>query len=103
MDARGATFEAVGVRNGRIDAMGTQAAVAERLERGFSRIDLHGHTLLPGFYAAHDHFPEADENDLYQVDLNSQPLGTVHNINELVAALKRKADTPDGIARLAGA
>ncbi len=92
MDARGSTFEAVGVRNGRIVAVGTQAAVAERLEPGFSRIDLHGHTLLPGFYAAHDHFPEAGENDLYQVDLNSPPLGAVHNMDELIAALKRKAD-----------
>ncbi|MEI7953608.1 MAG: amidohydrolase [Verrucomicrobiota bacterium] len=92
MDASGAIFEAVGVRDGRIVAVGTQAAVAERLDPGFSQIDLQGHSLLPGFYAAHDHFPEAGENDLYQVDLNSPPLGTVHNIDELVAALKRKAE-----------
>ena len=97
MDAPGATFAAVGVRDGRIVAVGTEAAVTASLQPGFTRRDLRGHTLLPGFYAAHDHFPEAGENDLYQVDLNSPPLGPVHNIDELVAALKRKADaTPSG-------
>ena len=97
MDARGATFEAVGARDGRIVAVGSPAAVAQSLHPGFAQIDLHGHTLLPGFYAAHDHFPEAGENELYQVDLNSSPIGSIHNMDELVAALKRKADaTPAG-------
>jgi len=97
MDAGGATFEAVGARDGRIVAVGTKAAVAQTLHAGFAQIDLHGHTLLPGFYAAHDHFPEAGENELYQVDLNSPPIGAIHTMDELVAALKRKADaTPPG-------
>lgn len=97
MDARGASFEAVGVRGGRIVAVGSRELVSRSLRPGFTQVDLHGHTLLPGFYAAHDHFPEAGENDLYQVDLNSPPIGTIRNIDELVAALKRKADaTPAG-------
>jgi len=95
MDAHGATFEAVAVRDGRIVAVGSHAAVAQRLRPGFTQIDLHGHSLLPGFYAAHDHFPEAGENELYQVDLNSPPLGSIHNMDELIAALKRKADATE--------
>ena len=95
MDAHGATFEALGVRDGRIVAVGSQAAVAQHLQPGFTQIDLHGHALLPGFYAAHDHFPEAGENELYQVDLNSPPLGSIHNMDELIAALKHKADATE--------
>lgn len=97
MDARGGVFEAMGVRDGRIVAVGTQAVVSPRLGPGFVQVDLHGRTLLPGFYAAHDHFPEAGENELYQVDLNSPPIGTIRTMDELIAALKRKADaTPAG-------
>jgi predicted amidohydrolase YtcJ len=97
MDARGSVCEAVGVRDGRIVAVGTQAAVTESLRPGFAQIDLGGRTMLPGFYAAHDHFPEAGENELYQVDLNSPPIGTIRNMDGLVAALKRKAAaTPAG-------
>ena len=97
MDATGNNIEAVGVRNGRIVATGTADAVAGKLHPGYERFDLHGHTMLPGFYAAHDHFPEAGDNELYQVDLNSPPLGKIRNMEELIAALKRKADTtPEG-------
>ena len=97
MDAQGQSFEAVGVRDGRIVAVGTRDAVSAILPAGFTRVDLHGHTLLPGFYAAHDHFPEAGENDLYQVDLNSPPIGSIRDMEQLIAALKRKADvTPEG-------
>jgi hypothetical protein len=97
MDAQGRMLEAVGVRDGRIVVVGGKAAVAEVLQPGFKRIDLQGRTLLPGFYAAHDHFPEAGENTLYQVDLNSPPIGSIRNMDELIAALKRKAEvTPEG-------
>ena len=97
MDAKGNRIEAVAVRDGRIIATGAMDAVAGKLHPGYERIDLQGRTMLPGFYAAHDHFPEAGDNELYQVDLNSPPLGKIHNMEELIAALKRKADTtPDG-------
>ena len=97
MDARGRTFEALGVREGRIVAVGTKAAVSQSLRPGFEQIDLGGRTLLPGFYAAHDHFPSAGSVELYQVDLNSPPIGAIRNMDQLIAALKRKADaTPAG-------
>ena len=97
MDAENRTFEAVGVREGKIISVGTRETVAASLKPGFDEIDLHGRTMLPGFYAAHDHFPEAGENELLSVDLNSPELGPIHDIAELIAALKRKADaTPPG-------
>ena len=97
MNAQGSNFEAVGVRAGRIVAVGTKESVAWSLQPGFKQYDLGGRTLLPGFYAAHDHFPEAGENALYQVDLNSPPIGAIRDMDQLIAALKRKAGvTPEG-------
>lgn len=97
MDAENRTFEAVGVREGKIVSVGTRETVAASLKPGFDEIDLQGRTMLPGFYAAHDHFPEVGENELLSVDLNSPELGPIHDIEELIAALKRKADaTPPG-------
>lgn len=97
MDAQGRTFDALGVRDGRIVAVGTKEAVSASLRPGFAQTDLRGRTVLPGFYAAHDHFPDAGLDELYQVDLNSPPIGTIRNMDELVAALRRKADaTPPG-------
>jgi predicted amidohydrolase YtcJ len=97
MDARETIHEALGVRDGRIVAVGNKDVVEGVMHPGFETIDLRGGALLPGFYAAHDHFPEAGENELFQVDLNSPPLGAIKNMDELVAAMKRKADaTPVG-------
>ncbi|MCE9611170.1 MAG: amidohydrolase [Chthoniobacter sp.] len=97
MDAAGGTFDALGVRDGRIVAVGKKDNVAAGLRPGFAQTDLRGRTVLPGFYAAHDHFPDAGLAELYQVDLNSPPIGGIRNMEQLVAALKRKADaTPPG-------
>ena len=85
------------MREGKIVSVGTRQAVAASLKPGFDEINLRGHTMLPGFYAAHDHFPEVGENEMLSVDLNSPELGLIQNIEELIAALKCKADaTPPG-------
>ena len=85
------------MREGKIVSVGTRQAVAASLKPGFDEINLRGHTMLPGFYAAHDHFPEVGENKMLSVDLNSPELGLIQNIEELIAALKCKADaTPPG-------
>ena len=97
MDAEGRVWEALGVRAGRIVAVGTKAAVAEKLRPGFAEVDLRGRTVLPGFYAAHDHFPDSGLNELSKVDLNSPPIGEIRTMDDLIAALKRKAEaTPAG-------
>src|SRR5580692_10944008 len=57
MDERGTVTEAVRVgENGRIVAVGKRADVAKAAGTPAQVIDLRGRTLLPGFYAAHDHF-----------------------------------------------
>jgi len=93
MDSRGTVAEAVAVRDGRIVAVGKTAELRALGEA----VDLKGRVLLPGFYAAHDHFPQAGLLALTQVDLNSPPIGAITSMDELVAALKKKAaTTPKG-------
>jgi predicted amidohydrolase YtcJ len=83
--------EAVAVRRDKIVAVGSLAEVRKAVGKDAESIDLHGKALLPGFYAAHDHFPSWGRTSLYQVDLNSPPIGTVRRMDELVEALRAKA------------
>jgi hypothetical protein len=50
-----------------------------------------GKTMLPGFIDAHGHFPWNGNDELYGVKLYNPPIGTINNIEEMLAALKRKA------------
>ena len=94
MDPMGRVAEAVSIENGRILQVGSNAEVGVDAKK---IVDLKGRTLLPGFYAAHDHFPSSGLAALYQVDLNSPPMGSVRTMAELIAALGKKAQsTPPG-------
>ena len=55
-------------------------------------VDLKGKTMLPGFVDGHGHFPEQGQYDLYEVNLNSYPLGTMTCIDDYIVALKAKSD-----------
>lgn len=94
MDRTGRGAEAVAIENGRILRAGTNTEIG--VDAG-QVIDLKGRTLLPGFYAAHDHFPSSGLTALYQVDLNSPPMGAIRTLSELIAALSKKTQaTPKG-------
>ncbi len=84
--------------NGMFTAVGTNAQILRLKTPSTQVIDLKGLTVTPGFNDAHLH-PQAifDENSpYYRVWLGSDKVKT---INELVAALKRKAAiTPPGKA-----
>jgi len=91
------TAQAVAVREGKIIAVGSNSQIRALIEPGTKATDLDGKTLLPGFYAAHDHFPSAGRVALYDVDLNSPPIGTMRTMDDIVAALRNKAArTPPG-------
>ena len=97
LDARTSTAEAVAVSRGEIVAVGSRTEIERRIGATTMVVDLGGKTLLPGLYSAHDHFPSSGVTALFQVDLNSPPIGTMESIDDVVAALKRKADaTPPG-------
>lgn len=91
------TAEAVAVRGEEIVAVGTSDEVQALAGADTRVVDLDGKTMLPGFYAAHDHFPGSGRVAVSSVDLNSPPIGTIETMDELVAALsERAAGTPAG-------
>ncbi len=55
MDPRQSEAEALAVRGGRLLAVGSNAAVLAAAEPGARRLDLRGHTVVPGFHDAHLH------------------------------------------------
>ncbi len=89
--------QAVAVRGDEIIAVGSDQEVQELVGASTEVIDLDGKTMLPGFYAPHDHFPGSGRVAVSSVDLNSPPIGDVATMAELVAALSaRAAETPAG-------
>lgn len=95
MDANSRVVEAVGVEGERIGAVGTLAEVRAWAGSGATEVDLHGRAVVPGFIDAHGHFPG---NGMYAraADLNSPPIGTVHNVDELVTRLQQQAKETSG-------
>ena len=90
MDAEDSTAEAVTVRNGRIEAVGTNQEVNQRITDECVVVDLAGKTVVPGFIEAHGHFPWSGF-DAIGVNLNSSPIGSMTRISDVVEALKKKA------------
>jgi predicted amidohydrolase YtcJ len=88
--------EAFAVENGRFTAVGTTAEIRRLATSATKVIDLKGMTVTPGFNDAHVHpVGVYDESSPYYTPW----LGPekVHNMDELIAALKAKADrTPAG-------
>ncbi|MFY0255553.1 amidohydrolase [Chitinophaga sp. 30R24] len=96
MDPARPYAEAFAVTNGRFSAIGTNAEIRRMAKPSTKIIDLKGMTVTPGFNDTHLH-PSGvyDENSPYYVPW----LGPekVHNMDELIAVLKAKADkTPPG-------
>ena len=97
MDAASHTVEAVAVKRDRIAALGTTADIRKLAGAATKVIDLRGKAMLPGFVDAHSHFPGAGTSALYEVNVQSPPLGPVNGIGDMIAALKEKAQqTPKG-------
>ena len=96
VDTAHPSAQAFAVDNGRFTAVGTNAQILKLKTPSTTVIDLKGMTVTPGFIDAHLH-PQAifDENSpYYRVWLGSDKVKTM---DELVAALKRKAAiTPPG-------
>jgi predicted amidohydrolase YtcJ len=88
--------EAFAVTNGRFTAVGSNAEIRRLAAPGTKVVDLKGMTVTPGFNDVHLHpVGVYDESSPY----NTPWLGPekVHNMAELIAALKAKADrTPAG-------
>jgi predicted amidohydrolase YtcJ len=97
MDADNSVVEALAVDFGRIVAVGTEAELASWVDSTKPQVvDLEGRALMPGFIDAHGHFPGAGIDAVF-VDLNSPPIGSVTNIEGMVAKLAARAnETSEG-------
>lgn len=82
----------VAVKDDRIVAVGTKDAILAMAGDHTRKVDLKGKTLVPGFIDAHGHFPVNGINELYGVNLFCPPIGTIKNIDEMVTALRKKAE-----------
>lgn len=97
MDSSNSTAEALAVKGDKITAVGTKQSIQVLAGDNTKIVDLGGRTLLPGFYDTHSHFPSSGTVALYRVDCNSPPIGTMKEIGDIIAALKKRAQKiPEG-------
>src|SRR6185312_7080655 len=87
VDKGNSSAEAVAVRDGRILAVGRSSYVSRHIGAGTKVVDLKGKTVIPGIYDAHSHFPNTRHPTL-GADLNSPPIGSVRNIDDIITALQ---------------
>ena len=79
MDADNRIAEAVSVRDGIIEQVGTAAEISALITDSTTIVDLAGRTLIPGFVDSHGHFPGSGQT-AFTVDLNSPPIGDTESI-----------------------
>ena len=93
MDSRDSVVQAVGIRNGRIAALGTNDEVSAYKHSRTTVIDAQGKTVLPGFIEPHNHMV-GYSTDLLEVDVRTPPN---RNIGDIVELLRERAYiTPPG-------
>jgi predicted amidohydrolase YtcJ len=86
MDASNTVAEAVLVRAGQIEAVGSSEDLVSRIDDDTVVVDLRGRALMPGFIDAHGHFPGSGQT-VFSVDLNSPPIGRVTDLEGLLGSL----------------
>ena len=79
--------EAIAVQNGKIVAVGSLSDVIFRTGKTAKRVDLLGHTLMPGFFDAHGHVSFVGQN-AGMVQLQPPPVGGVDSIAKLQATTR---------------
>lgn len=79
--------EAVAVQNGHILAIGDLASVSKSAGERAVRVDLKGHTMLPGFIDVHGHLGFVGQNAA-MAQLQPPPVGGVASIAQLQDALR---------------
>ena len=87
MDPDSKIAEAVSVRDGVIDRVGSTGEILALVTEDTDVVDLSGRTLVPGFVDAHGHFPGSGQT-AFTVDLNSPPIGDTESITELLDKLR---------------
>ena len=89
MDARNSVVQAVGIRDGRIAALGSNDEALAGKRTGTTVIDARGKTVLPGFIEPHNHMVGFSTN-LLEVDVRTPPN---RSIADIVDRLRERAST----------
>jgi len=95
LDATNRVVEALGVEGDRIGAVGSEAEVRAWAGANPHVVELSGRALLPGFIDAHGHYPGAGVY-VHAADLNAPPIGSVRNLDDLIARLEAQATAQPG-------
>jgi len=93
MDAKGTIAQAVGIRHGRIDVIGTTQQVLEIKTRKDEVIDLKGKTVFPGFIDAHNHMIYYG-TELLGINCRAESIRTIDDIVTEIAG--NVASSPPG-------
>jgi predicted amidohydrolase YtcJ len=90
MDSHDSIAEAVGVRDGKIIAIGADRDILRLADAATRRIDLHGRTATPGLVDSHAHIADAGVEELYHVHLSdaSTVADVVRRVQAGIAGLK---------------
>ena len=91
MDAENRIAQAISLRGDRIEAVGATDEIMALVGAETEVVDLRGRTLLPGFVDAHGHFPYSGFGTM-AADVSSPPVGTITDMSQLLAEMKRWAD-----------
>lgn len=84
------TVEMVATKDGKIVFAGTRADGKNFFDDAAQKVDLDGRTMLPGLIDGHGHFPTVGMYDLYEVNLNSKPLGPISTQQDIIDAIQKK-------------
>ncbi len=90
MDDMNTVAEAVAVRKGKILAVGRSADIDPLIGPNTMVVDLNGKTMIPGIYDAHSHISSTGTISLFEANLNSPPISTVENIDQLIELLQQQ-------------
>lgn len=94
VDSADRVAQAVAVKDGRIFAVGTTAAIDSLAGPTTERVDLGGLTMTPGLLDAHAHFANGGVDRLYVLDLSYPNVTSIQGVLDSVAA--RVASLPKG-------
>lgn len=87
VDKNNSIVEAISIRDGKIEALGSSDHIRNLIQKDTHVTDLQGKTLLPGFIDAHSHFPGSGLTAI-SADLSSPPTGKTANINQLLESMR---------------
>ncbi|GGK62515.1 amidohydrolase [Amphritea balenae] len=92
MDENNAVVEAVSIRDGVIEAVGSNQDIQQLIMTDTQVTDLQGKALLPGFIDAHSHFPVAGFNAI-SADLSPPPVGSTGSMDLLLEQIRLKTES----------